>query len=63
MKSAIVENNLLLLFSLPRYEVEAILKSKEEEGKRLYLIKWKGYERRKSSRLSLNYMVTFSLVT
>ena len=44
MKSAIVENNLLLLFSLPRYEVEAILKSKEEEGKRLYLIKWKGYD-------------------
>merc|ERR1712228_721280 len=27
-----------------RYEVEAILKSKEEEGKRLYLIKWKGYD-------------------
>ena len=44
MKSAIVENNLLLLFSLPRYEVEAILKSKEEEGKRLYLIKWQGYD-------------------
>ena len=42
MESAIVENN--LLFSLPRYEVEAILKSKEEEGKRLYLIKWKGYD-------------------
>merc|ERR1712156_1057274 len=27
-----------------RYEVEDILKSKEEEGKRLYLIKWKGYD-------------------
>ena len=44
MKSATVENNQLKLFSLPRYEVEAILKSREEEGKRLYLIKWKGYD-------------------
>ena len=44
MKSATVGNNQLKLFSLPRYEVEAILKSKEEEGKRLYLIKWKGYD-------------------
>merc|ERR1712179_189083 len=28
-----------------RYEVEAILDSKEEEGPRLYLIKWKGFEK------------------
>jgi len=28
-----------------RYEVEAILDSKEEDGQRLYLIKWKGFEK------------------
>ena len=28
-----------------RFEVEAILDSKEEEGQRLYLIKWKGFEK------------------
>jgi len=28
-----------------RFEVEDILDSKEEEGKRLYLIKWKGFEK------------------
>ena len=29
----------------PRFEVEAILDSKEEGGQRLYLIKWKGFEK------------------
>merc|ERR1712226_319085 len=28
-----------------RYEVEAILDSKEDGGERLYLIKWKGFEK------------------
>lgn len=28
-----------------RFEVEAILDSREEEGQRLYLIKWKGFEK------------------
>ena len=28
-----------------RFEVEAILDSKEEGGQRLYLIKWKGFEK------------------
>ena len=49
MKRATVENNQLKLFSLPRYEVEAILKSKEEEGKRFYLIKWKGYNQQEDN--------------
>ena len=35
-----------LVLNYSRFEVEAILDSKEmEEGQRLYLIKWKGFEK------------------
>ena len=46
MKNLPVNLEIQISRTFSRFEVEAILDSKEEEeGQRLYLIKWKGFEK------------------